>query len=361
MMIKNHKWKAIISSVVILLPMLFGLVFWNRLPATMVSHWGADGVADGTASKGFMVFGVPLIFLAIQWFMLWIMTVVDKDNTQNNKIMGVCFGILPVMSLVVHVFIYSVALEKEWNLVALVPVVIGAMFMLIGNYLPKTTRNRTMGIKMHWTMGNEENWNKTHRLGGKLWFWCGLVILFTALLPIKITVAVLIVTIVVAVVVPTVYSYTIYKKHKAEGVEYEPVFNKKSDKTAIWITAIFVPLILIGCLMLMFTGNIQVSFGETDFQIVASYSDDLTISYDEIDSAEYRESFDIGFREMGFASSRLSTGTFKNDEFGRYTLYAYTMGKGAVVLKKGDAVLVIVAKTAEETKAIYNTIASKVE
>lgn len=360
-MIKNHKWKAIISSAVILLPILFGVIFWKQLPATMVSHWGADGVADGTASKGFMVFVTPLIFLAIHWFMLWVVTAVDKNNTQNEKITGICYGILPVMSLVVHVFIYSIALGKEWNLIALIPVVIGAAFMLIGNYLPKTTRNRTMGIKLHWTMGNDENWNKTHRLGGKLWFWGGLVILASAVLPVKIMVGVMAVCIASSVIVPTVYSYSIYKKHKAEGVEYEPVFNRKSDKIAVRITAIFVPLILIGVTVLMFTGNIEVAFTDTDFKIVASYAEDLTVSYGEVDSVEYREGFDIGIREFGFGSPRLSTGTFKNAEFGRYTLYAYTQGQGAVVLKNGDSVLVIVAKTAEETKAIYDTIASKVQ
>ncbi len=360
-MIKNHKWKAILSSVVILLPMLFGLMMWDRLPATMVSHWGGDGVADGTAPKVFMVFGMPLILLALQWLILLAETVLQRNHPQNHKIVAIVYGILPAISLVVHIFIYSVALEKDWNLITLIPLLIGALFFFLGNYLPKTTRNRTTGIKLHWTMGNDENWQKTHRLGGKLWFWGGLLIMASALLPLKIAVGVMFVMIVVSVIVPTVYSYSIYKKHKAEGIEYEPVFNKKSDKVAIWITAVAVPLILIGTTVLMVTGNIEVAFGNTGFQINASYSDDLTISYDEVDSVEYRESIDVGFREMGFASARLSTGTFKNKEFGRYTLYAYAQGQGAVVLRKGANVLVIVGKTAEETKTIYDAIASKVQ
>lgn len=360
-MIKNHKWKVIISSVVILLPMLFGLAAWNQLPDSMVSHWGADGVADGSASKAFIVFGTPLLLLAIQWLMLLLETVLEKNNAQNRKIVGVMYGIIPALSLVVHAFIYSIALGKEWNVFAIMPVFLGLVFMYIGNYLPKTTRNRTAGIKLHWTLGNEENWQKTHRLGGKLWFWGGLVIIASALLPIKIAIALLIAMIVVSVVVPTIYSYTIYKKHKAEGVEYEPVFNQKSDKVAKWITAIFVPLVLVGVTIVMFTGDISVTFQETDFRITASYAEDLTIRYEDVDSVEYRESFSVGFREIGFASARLSTGTFKNEEFGRYTLYAYAQGEGAVVLKKGDDVLVFVGKTLEETKAIYDSVAAKVK
>jgi uncharacterized membrane protein len=360
-MIKNHKWKAIISSVVILLPMLFGLFMWDRLPDTMVSHWGGDGVADGTASKYFMVFALPLILLALHWGMLLLESVMQKERHQNDKIVAIMYGMIPVTSLVVQVFIYSVALEKDWNLFALIPALIGVLFMYIGNYLPKTIRNRTMGIKLRWTMGNDENWQKTHRLGGKLWFWGGLAMLASALLPIKYTIAVMIAMIVVGVVVPSIYSYAIYKKHKAEGVAYEPVFDKKSDKVAIQITRIFVPLILAGVAVLMFTGNIEVTYGETDFQIIASYADDLTVSYEEVESIEYRETFDAGAREMGFGSPRLSTGTFKNEEFGRYTIYAYTRGEGAVVLKKGDDVLVIVGKTAEDTKAIYDTLAARIK
>lgn len=361
-MIKNHKWKAIISSVVILLPTLVGLLLWDQLPATMVSHWGADGVADGTATKAFMVFGMPLVLLALHWLMLALESFMQKRNKpQNNKIIGILYATVPVTSLVVHAFIYSVALEKNWNLFALVPVLIGAMFMFIGNYLPKTTRNRTMGIKLRWTMGNDENWNKTHRLGGRIWFWGGLVMMVSALLPIKATIALLFGMILAGVVVPTVYSYSIYKKHKAEGVEYEPVFDKKSDKVALRITQIFVPLILVLVSILMFTGDIEITYGDTDFQIVASYTDDLTVNYEKVESIEYRETFDIGSREMGFGSPRLSTGTFQNDEFGRYTIYAYTRGEGAVVLKQGDRVLVLVGKTAEETKAIYDTLAEKIK
>ncbi len=360
-MIKNHKWKAIISSLVILLPIVFGVIFWKQLPDSMVSHWGADGVADGTAPKAFMVFGTPLILLALQWILLLVEGLLQKKNPQNGKIVAIQYIIVPALSLVVHGFIYSVALGKDWDLFALIPVLIGCLFVYIGNYLPKTTRNRTMGIKLHWTMGNDENWNKTHRLGGKIWFWSGLVIIASAFLPVKIAVAVMIGMLLVSTVVPTVYSYSIYKKHKAEGIAYEPVFNQKSDKVALWITAITVPLIFAVVGVLMFTGNVTVTYGDADFTVDATYTGDLTVSYEEVDSVEYRESFAIGTREMGFGSPRLSTGTFKNEEFGRYTLYAYTRGKDAVVLKKGNEVLVIVAKTPEETKTIYDTLAEKIQ
>lgn len=359
-MINNNKLKAVLSSVVILLPILFGVVMWNDLPVNMVSHWGGDGVADGSAHKGFMVFGIPLIFLAIHWLCL-LVTSLDKKSTQHNtKIVTLIYFMLPVLSLAVNGFIYSAALEKEWNMGALLPVFIGVMFLVLGNYLPKTTRNRHMGIKLRWTMGNDENWQKTHRLGGRLWVISGVAILLTAFASLEVVFAVLFAVILLSVVVPTVYSYRLYKKHKAAGIEYEPAFNKKADKVARWITAIVVPLILIGVAVLMVVGDVTVDFGSDSFTVSASFSDTLVIRYEDVDTVEYRESFDIGHREMGFGSPRLSTGTFKNDEFGRYTLYAYTFGEGCVILRQGEKALVIICKTPEETRAIYDTLADKI-
>ena len=55
-MLKQNKGKMIISSVLILLPMLFGLIVWDKLPASMPIHWGVDGKADGFGGNGFTVF-----------------------------------------------------------------------------------------------------------------------------------------------------------------------------------------------------------------------------------------------------------------------------------------------------------------
>lgn len=359
-MIKNNKKLAILSSVVTLLPMLFGLIFWDQLPQSMVSHWGGDGVADGMAPKGFMVFGMPLIFLAVHWLCMLGMTL-DKKNAQHNKkIVAIIFWMLPVLSIAISSAMYSIALEKEFNLFTVMPILIGAMFLFMGNYLPKTTRNRTMGIKLRWTVGNDENWQKTHRLGGRIWVAGGVLIILSAFLPIEFTIGVMIAVIAVSVIAPTVYSYRLYKKHKAAGIEYEPVFDKKSDKVALWISAICVPLILVFVVIIMVVGDVNVDFGAESFTVRASFSETLTIRYDEVDSVVYRDSFDIGQREMGFGSPRLSTGVFQNEEFGRYTLYAYTNGEGCVVLRKGEEVLVIVLKTAEENKAIYESLLAKI-
>ena len=359
-MIKNNKKLAICSSVVTLLPIVFGLIFWNQLPESMVSHWGGDGVADGMAPKGFMVFGMPLIFLAVHWLCMLGMTL-DKKNTQHNKkIVAIMFWMLPVLSIAISAAMYSVALEKEFNAFTVMPILIGIMFLFMGNYLPKTTRNRTMGIKLRWTVGNDENWQKTHRLGGRIWVVGGILLILSAFLPIEFAIGVLIAVIAVSALVPTVYSYRLYKKHRAEGIEYEPVFDRKVDKAALWTTMICVPLVLAVVAVLMLVGNVDVEFLADSFVVRASFSETLTVPYGDVDGVEYRESFDIGSKEFGFGSPTISTGVFHNQEFGRYTLYAYTNGEGCVILRKGEDVLVIALKTAEENKAIYEQLKAKI-
>ena len=110
----------------------------------------------------------------------------------------------------------------------------------------------------------------------------------------------------------------------------------------------------------MFTGNIEVHCEDTSFTINATYWTDLEIDYSEIDTIEYRKNLDVGVRTNGFGSARLSMGIFQNDEFGSYTLYAYTGAKEFIVLTSETRTLVIGMSKVEDTQTIYDTLLSKI-
>ena len=81
-----------------LLPMVVGLILWNRLPDTMLTHWGADGTADGTGSKALAVFGFPAI-LAVLNLLGFLFTAADpRQNDQNKKALGMVSWIMPLLS-----------------------------------------------------------------------------------------------------------------------------------------------------------------------------------------------------------------------------------------------------------------------
>lgn len=354
---KNYlkaNWKKIcISCLLTLTPILVGLCLWNDLPDMMTTHWGADGVADDTSSKAFSVFFLPVILLAVN-LLCFVATALDKRNqTKNQKAMGVIFWIMPVISWAVNGAMYAIALGKTWSFDLFLPLLFGVLFIVLGNMLPKISRNKTFGIKIFWTLYNEENWNKTHRLAGKLWVGGGLLCLLTAFLPTKAMVVAALVITFAMILLPVVYSYSIYKKHRAEGVTYEiPAKEKKIARLMLLpVIAIFA---VVG--ILMFTGDITVTSQDSAICIEADFYEDLTVSFDSITEISYREDLDKGSRTMGFGSARLSLGVFQNEEFGTYTLYAYTGCDAAIIIRGEDKVLVVNAKTPEETKALYEQL-----
>ena len=360
-MLKKNKLKIVISSIIILLPILFGLIMWNDLPHIMTTHWGADSKADGFSGKAFAVFGLPSILLILHFVCLLFTLLDKKQKEQNQKALGMIFWIIPVISLFTNGIMYRAAFGKEFNLACFMPALLGAMFIFIGNYLPKVKQNRTLGIKISWALNNEENWNKTHRFGGKVWVIGGLILLLSIFLPLTVMVWVSVCMIIAMVIIPMVYSYSIYKQHQKEGIIYAAAPKSGAKKIATRITAIIVPIIFIGVAILMFTGNIALHCEDTALKINATYWTDLTVNYSEIDTIEYRKDLDVGVRTNGLGSAKLSMGIFQNDEFDSYTLYAYTGAKEFIVLTSDDKTLVIGMSDTKETQAIYDAILEKVK
>jgi len=208
-MIKKHLRTLIITSVVILLPILAGLILWNQLPDPMPSHWNASGEVDGWSSKPFAIFGLPLILLAAQWLCLLGTAADPKKNNHPTKILHLVLWIIPVLSVVMHTFVYLIALGYGLRMEVAMPIFIGLIFVIIGNYLPKCKQNYTIGIKIPWTLDNETNWNKTHRFAGWLWTVCGILIMLTGFfggfwvfLPITL----------LMVLAPIIYSYMLHRR-----------------------------------------------------------------------------------------------------------------------------------------------------
>ena len=122
------------------------------------------------------------------------------------------------------------------------------------------------------------------------------------------------------------------------------------------ISVVVAAVILIFCGIMMFTGEIDVSYGENAFAIEASYWSDLTVEYDAIESMEYRDHDNRGIRTFGLGSARLLAGAFHNEEFGNYTRYSYTKCDACVVLTVDGNILVMNGPDLERTRAIYEKI-----
>ena len=134
-----------------------------------------------------------------------------KHKNYHPKMLRLVLWICPVISLVLNSLVYAVALGYALNVEIILPLLVGITFLIVGNLLPKCRQSYTMGIKLPWTLNNEDNWNKTHRFAGQLWVICGVAVMATAFLG---SFWLLLGVLIVMVVVPTVYSYLHYRKHE---------------------------------------------------------------------------------------------------------------------------------------------------
>ncbi len=355
--IRENKWKAIISSVTILLPMLVGILLWNRLPEQMASHWGFDGIADGLSTRAFIVFGLPLLNLALHWFCLAVTAADAGNKDQSKKAMGLLFWIVPVISWISNGFVYSFALGREFDSNLMLPLFMALLFIVFGNYMPKVKQNMTFGIKVHWALYDEENWNMTHRFGGKLWVIGGIVLLFAALLPTEAFVTVMVLDLLAMAVAPIVYSYLYYRKQCKAGKNLAArVLMPKFNRLKSIIGAVLGIGILGFVAVMLFTGDITFTISSTELVIEADYYDDLSVSYEKIDSIEFRETHDPGLRTYGVGSPRLTMGSFTNEEFGNYTRYAYTGVDACIIIYDDGHVLLITGKSNEQTYQMYQCL-----
>ena len=212
-MIKKNLPKLIITSLVILIPILIGIVLWDKLPDQVPVHWNINGDVDGFATKAQAVFLKPLVLVAFHWICVLGTSLDPKKQNINDKIFTLVLWIIPVISLLCNSMVFATALGHKVSVEIIMPLFMGALFVIIGNYMPKCKQSYTVGIKLPWTLDNEENWNKTHRLAGFLWVIGGVIIMATAFLG---AFWLFFIVLIPMVIVPFVYSYLLYKKNKTE-------------------------------------------------------------------------------------------------------------------------------------------------
>ena len=134
-----------------------------------------------------------------------------KKQNISEKLVQLTLWICPAVSLFAGLSIYLSALGFAINVSRLGMVFLGLIFIVIGNYLPKCRHNYTVGIRLPWTLDNEDNWNHTHRFAGYVWIIAGVVTLLSVFL--SHAAIVWVAAIFVASLSPLVYSFVYAKRH----------------------------------------------------------------------------------------------------------------------------------------------------
>jgi len=206
----------IIPLLIILISIGLGFYFYSAFPDTVPVHWGINGEVDRWGSKFEGAWLMPLIGAGM--YILFILIPLIDPKKEKYEQFFKTYLIFRTLILLVMFGIYLIAsfntLGYNVRVEVWVPLAIGLLFVIMGNYMGKLKANWFMGIRTPWTLSNDEVWNKTHRLGGKLFIIFGVLLMITPLLPYNSFIYTLIVPVIIVSLVPIVYSYLIYRKIK---------------------------------------------------------------------------------------------------------------------------------------------------
>ena len=205
----------IVGLALILIAVVFSLAVYSRLPDRMASHWGINDEVNGTISRFWGAFLMPLMALAMLGLFLLIPSIDPlKANIATFRPLYNGF----ITALMVFLF-YLHVLTMLWNLgvqgfhmsTALLPG-LGLIFIFAGIMMRQAKRNFFIGIRTPWTLSSDRVWAQTHRVGGVLFIACGVIALFGALFPGTIAFALILVPLLAVTAFLIPYSYWLYQQ-----------------------------------------------------------------------------------------------------------------------------------------------------
>ena len=212
---KISKWD-ILYWMLAFVPFLISLLFYNRLPEQVPTHWGSDNVVNGYSSRNMAAFGIPA-FMLLMAAMVNVIYRIDPKRENINRSMElkqISRWFVVLLAVMVQFVIVLSGIGMDINVGSMVSLPIALMFVAAGNYLPKCRQNYTMGIKLPWTLADEDNWNRTHRMAGYVWTAGGILMLIMGFFHLA---SLFFLVLMAMVLIPSVYSYLIYRK-KLKGI-----------------------------------------------------------------------------------------------------------------------------------------------
>lgn len=203
------------TTFICLLPVVLSILLYDALPEQIAVHWNSAGQPDTFLPKAAAAFALPLFFAVINLISKLRLYHDPKYQNIAGAMRLLSVWTAPVLSLIFVPLTLFLAIGMPISFVQFTPLLVGAVLIMCGNYLPKSRQNYSVGIKLPWTLHSADNWNRTHRMAGRLWMAGGILVIaetfffhgnpiFNAFFMIGV--------VVVLVLVPMLYSLVLYRK-----------------------------------------------------------------------------------------------------------------------------------------------------
>ena len=200
--------------IIVMIPFTYLAYIWEELPEKVPVHWNIDGEIDRFGNKSELIW-IPILLPLLIYIAFLVIPYIDPKNkikNMGNKYRSLKVLLTAFMSVLAVYVLYASKNESLGN-PNLIILLMGTLYIILGNYFKTIKANYFIGIKTPWTLENETVWNETHKLAGKMWFIGGLIIVLSSFVLEKEPNAILfmIVTAIIALV-PIVYSYFKFKQ-----------------------------------------------------------------------------------------------------------------------------------------------------
>ena len=208
------QWYPVVLA---LIAVAMSAAVYTRLPDTMAVHWDIDGNPNGWMPRAVGAAFGPVMILLLGFLMRFVPRI--DPRAENYARFGGAYEVIVasvlVLMLVVHGVVLAVALGYHISVSRIVPALVGALFVVIGNMMPLVRPNWWFGIRTPWTLSNDRVWTRTHRLAGYCMAGGGLLMIVAVLvLPPALGIAMLLTVAIAATVGPALYSYLTWKREE---------------------------------------------------------------------------------------------------------------------------------------------------
>ena len=213
----SRRW---VGGVLVGLMLLLSMAVWSRLPEQIPTHWNFRGQVDGWSGRAVGALLAPAIALAV-WLLLPLLRRLDPRKANYERFEETFFVIVNCIVLfmgVMHVLMLGAALGWPIDMTRAVFGLIGVVFIVLGNFLPRLRSNWWMGVRTPWTLENDRVWRETHRFAGWTFVTGGAMALLSMVLPHPIRGPVAFSGLIGAGLLPVVWSYVLWRRYQRESV-----------------------------------------------------------------------------------------------------------------------------------------------
>lgn len=186
---------------------------YPSLPDPMPVHWNLDGEVDGYSTRLWGIAVLCLLPLGV-FLLLRVLPSISPQGFRMDRFERALDMIVLAITLAISGLVALALLAAAGGDVptgTLRPLILGGLFVVIGNFLGKVQRNFFVGIRTPWTLASDEVWARTHRVGAWLFVLAGVAICATALEP-RWFLRVLVAAIGGAAILSVAYSFVVYRR-----------------------------------------------------------------------------------------------------------------------------------------------------